>query len=181
MQLGNGGLVQLAFDLGGGAEGQRPVRYLHVLRYQRPRTDQAVAADLRAVQHDGAHADEGVVTHGAPMEDGPVAHRYVFAHRHRMVVVHVHHTVVLDICSRTDGDRRPVAPQHRAEEHAAVGAQGHAAPDGGVVRHKGGGMDDSFFHGCTSQKFFCIVSQLSGKIDSHGKICAYIFRQNMLY
>ena len=110
-----------------------------------------------------------------------MAHRYVFAHRHRMVVVHMHHTVVLDIRARTDGDRRPVAPQHRAEEHAAVSAQGHAAPDGGVVRHKGGGMDDRFFHGCTSQKFFCIVSQLSGKIDSHGKICAYIFRQNMLY
>ena len=52
------------------------------------------------------------------MENGPVAHRYVFAHRHRMVVIHVHHTVILDIRARTDGDRRPVAPQHRAEEHA---------------------------------------------------------------
>ena len=63
---------------------------------------------------------------------------------------------------------------------------GLAAPQVGFCRrffimHKGGGMDDRFFHGCTSQKFFCIVSQLSGKIDSHGKICAYIFRQNMLY
>ena len=51
-QLGNGGLVQLAFDFGGGAEGQRPVGDHRVLRHQRPGADETIAAHLRAVEYE---------------------------------------------------------------------------------------------------------------------------------
>ena len=77
-------------------------------------------------------------------------HGDVVAHGDGVAVVHVHHAVVLNVGAGTDGDVLVVSAEDGTEKNAAVGSEGHAAPEGGVVRHKGGGMDDRFFHGCTS-------------------------------
>src|SRR5690606_18123389 len=82
--------------------------------------DDALVADLRAVQDDGAHADETLIAHHARVHDRAVAHGDVLADLRAVVIREMHHRVVLNVRTAADHDGVDVAPEHGAIPDAAL-------------------------------------------------------------
>src|SRR5687768_854675 len=57
--------AEWADDTGGTAHHQRPVRNLFALGHKTARADQTLVPDFRAIENDGAHADECLIADGA--------------------------------------------------------------------------------------------------------------------
>ena len=98
-------LRQSPADLGRGAECQAAVGNLHPLGHQGPGADDAVPADFRTVEHDGAHAHQGIIADGAAVENGPVADGAAPADTDGEARIGVEDAVVLDI--GVGADKRP--------------------------------------------------------------------------
>ena len=119
-----------------------PRRHLHPLRDQRTGGDDRSGADVRAVQKNGAHADETAVLDGAAMNDGRVPNRHVVADRGGMGVFHhVDDGAVLHVRTVPDANPVHVAADDRHHPHAAVFANLHVADDLSAIVDEGGGMN----------------------------------------
>lgn len=64
---------------------------------QGPGADDAVPADFRTVEHDGAHTHQGIIADGAAVENGPVADGAAPADADGEARIGVEDAVVLDI------------------------------------------------------------------------------------
>ena len=131
-------LRQSPADLGRGAECQAAVGNFHPLGHQGPGADDAVPADFRTVEHDGAHAHQGIIADGAAVENGPVADGAAPADTDGEARIGVEDAVVLDIGVGADNRLLRLRADHRAKIDAAARPGGNMAPDGGILRHKGG-------------------------------------------
>src|SRR5690606_40465121 len=91
------GRLELADHLPGRAHDDTAVGNLLAFGDQRARPDQATAADLRAVEHDGLDADPRAVADGAPVQHRLVADRHEFADGGRAVGIDVQHGAFWDV------------------------------------------------------------------------------------
>src|SRR4051794_5996681 len=96
--------AQRTHDAGGAAQQHRAGGDLHAHRDQRTRADEALFADLRAIENGGAHADEHFVSDRAGVNDRAVADRHVIADDTREIVREMKDRIVLDIRVVTDGN-----------------------------------------------------------------------------
>lgn len=123
-------VAQCADDLGRIAVDNGIVRNLLVLGDQRPRTDDAVLADFRVAEQDGAHADQRVRADGLAVHDGVVANHDIAANRQRTVAHDVDRCVVLDVRAAPDADRLEIAAHDAGKPDARILADddvaGHA-------------------------------------------------------
>ena len=82
------------------------------------RTDDAAAADLRAVHDDRAHADKSPVLKRAAVQDDVVADRAILSDYQRKAGIGMAGRIVLNVGILADLDPFVVAAQHRPEPHA---------------------------------------------------------------
>src|SRR5690606_2611642 len=80
----------------------------------------------------GADADQAVVADLAAVQHGHVPHRDPFADGQRLAGIRMQHRPVLDVAARADGDRVVVAAGHGPEPQAGPGAENHVSYDGRV-------------------------------------------------
>jgi hypothetical protein len=92
-------------------------------------------ADLRAVHHGRAHADQAVRTDGAAVENGAMADGAALADRERKAHVGVEDAMFLDIAARADGDALIVAAQHGAKPDADFVAERDLADHARIGRN----------------------------------------------
>src|SRR5919106_1443022 len=112
--------ADLAHHLAGHAHDQGVVRNLLTLGNQGLGADQAVFPHSRAVEHDGADADQRVVFDRAPVQHGEVADRHVRAYGQGKARVGVQDAAVLNVGAFAHGDQLVVATQHYAPPDARV-------------------------------------------------------------
>src|SRR6185503_5897529 len=91
------------------AQHQRAVRDRLAFGDQRVGSDQAVAADPRTVENDRLDADQRSFADRAPVQHHQMADRNRWAQRQGHARIGMQHRAVLDVGSRTDGDRVVVA------------------------------------------------------------------------
>src|SRR5262249_61014932 len=89
------------------------------------RADQAVAADLHAVEHDRAHADQAVVGDRAAVQNHGMADGASCTDRERKADVGVQDAVLLNVRTFADLDPFVVAPQARPIPDAGVALEPH--------------------------------------------------------
>src|SRR5262249_27315466 len=108
---------------------------LLALQDQRPGTDQRPRADAGAVEHDGPHPDQAIVADLAAVEDHPVPDGHAVADARGAALVDVDERQVLEVRALADLDAIRVSAAHRVEPHARVG------PDRDLAPHHGAGGD----------------------------------------
>ena len=114
---------ELAHHLGGRADDHRAVGKLLAFGDERARADQAMPADLCAVEHHRADADQRAVADGAAMQHHLVADRDVLAERDGKAHVGMQHAAVLHVRTAADFQQLGVTAQNCAEPHTRVDTQ----------------------------------------------------------
>nr|GFC58613.1 hypothetical protein [Tanacetum cinerariifolium] len=125
---------QLANDLARRPHHQRAIRNHLAFANQRIGADDAVFADLRAVEDHRVDADERVVVDGAAMQHDVVADGHVLADGQRRPHVGVHDRAILHVAVLADVDQLVIPAQHGAEPDAGVGLKPDLADQGGAPR-----------------------------------------------
>src|SRR5262249_17017981 len=105
---------------------QRTLRKFLALGDDGPGTDNAVAADPRAVHHDRAHTDERAILQRAAVQNDVMADGAVLADNKRKAEIGGTGRTILNIGALADLDPFIVAAQHRAEPDAGAGLQAYA-------------------------------------------------------
>src|SRR5258706_2925788 len=105
---------ELAHRLGGCADDERSVGKFLAFGDERTGADQAVAADLRAVEHDSLDADQRAVADRAAMQHHLVPDRDVLADVDREARVRMNDAAVLDVAAASEAHGLVVAAYHGA-------------------------------------------------------------------
>src|SRR6266851_5078209 len=98
-------------------------------------------AETRPVEDAGAGGNEDGLFHGAAREMRVGADQDMVGEADRMSGSAAQHGLFHDDAVPADGDGAPFGDEHRAEQHAALGADGHVAADGGGGGDVGGFVD----------------------------------------
>ena len=85
--------------------------------------------DPRAAQDHGAHADEAVILHDAPVEHGVVSHGHPVADHQRQARIDVERCPVLDVGAAAHGDAGEIPAQGGAEPDARLLRERHLPDD----------------------------------------------------
>lgn len=120
-------VLDLADHLAGRAEHQRVVGNFFVFRDQAVGADDAVLADLRAGQDDGADGDQCVVADDAAVQHAHVADAHIVAERAGVAGIGMQHAAVLHLGVLADRDQLVVAADHAVPPDAGVLLQDHLA------------------------------------------------------
>jgi len=97
-------------------------------------SDDAMFADLGAVQNGRAHADEALITDSAGMDDGGMANGDPIAQNAGMFIGKMKDGVVLDVGVVSDNDAVDVAAQDGVIPNAGVIAESDVAENDGAAR-----------------------------------------------
>jgi hypothetical protein len=118
-------------DPAGDSQHQRARRDFHPFRNQRARTDQGFLPDPAAVQKDGAHPDQTIISDAGPMNDRAMSDRDAFPKHHRNLVRGMQDTTVLNVTRLPDKNRFDISAENRQRPDGGVLADDDAADDFG--------------------------------------------------
>ena len=128
-------VVQRANGAGRGADDQAPGREHLTLGHERARADDAVVANLCAVEHDRPHADQHAVADRTAMQDRVMADRAIHADRQWRARVGMAHRAFLNVAAIPYDHRRVVSANDRPKPDTDVGAEPHVADHIGARRN----------------------------------------------
>src|SRR6185437_13373 len=115
---------------------------LHALGHERARGDDGTAANARAVENDGADADQAIVLDHASVQVDRMGDGDAIAQGDRkLAAVAVQHTVVLDVGLAPDADGVYIAAHHGVEPDAGVFPHHDVADHLRAILNKGRGGD----------------------------------------
>jgi hypothetical protein len=92
-------------------------------------TEPSAISDARAIEHDGAIADQRLIVDGATVQQHQMADRAVAADVQRLPGIRVQHATILYIAARADLDELIVGTHHAVEPQARRGTESHRADD----------------------------------------------------
>ena len=102
--------------------------------YERPCSDNGLAADHGAIQDSSAHPDQRFVFNGAAVKDRLMADGHPRSDGERRAWIAVPNRPVLEIGFLTENDRRVVGADDRAKPDTRAGAQANIANQVGARR-----------------------------------------------